>query len=345
MSRANGGLGRGAPLGGPLLPLLQHFDAAARHRSFTRAAEELNVTQGAVSQQMRLLEGRLGTPLFLRLPRGLALTPEGAQLAVTVRRMLAELDDVVARIRHQRHGPRLELGCPPSFAMLWLIPRIHRFSRAHPDIEIRYRGEFPGLSAGGMEADRGNLLIHYDPHAASHGTAEPLMAECLIPVASPALLDAQPALASPEGLRDATFLHDAVPWDGAPAFAEWREWIEAALPREAQRALGAAYQSGHQYNLAQLALRAASSGQGVAIGRSALVLDDIASGRLRDLYGPPIRSRAGYYATHDAAPGETGRVFLAWLQSQCREFDLLRSESLAGCGDGASPRGSCGDPG
>jgi LysR family transcriptional regulator, glycine cleavage system transcriptional activator len=336
MSGANDGPGRGASRGGPLLPLLQHFDAAARHLSFTRAAEELNVTQGAVSQQMRLLEGRLGTPLFRRLPRGLALTPEGAQLAATVRRMLSELDDVVARIRHQRQGRRLELGCPPSFAMLWLIPRIHRFSRANPDIEIRFRGEFPGFSTGGMEPDRGGLSVRYDPHAASHATAEPLMPECLLPVASPALLDARPGLASPEGLREATFLHDAVPWDGAPAFAEWREWIEAALPREARRILGTAYQSGHQYNLSQLALHAASSGQGVAIGRSALVLEDILAGQLRAPYGVPARSSAGYYTTHDVPLGETGRTFLAWLRAQCREFILLRREWLAGC-DGAAP--------
>ncbi|MCW8087364.1 LysR family transcriptional regulator [Sabulicella glaciei] len=321
---------RGGRQWGGLLPLLHHFDAAARHLNFTKAASELNVTQGAVSQRLRLLEGRLGIRLFRRLPRGLALTEEGAQLAAAVRRLLAELDDTVSRIQPRRRGPQLALGCPPSFAMLWLIPRIHDFSQAHPEVGIRFHGEFIGLAASGAAEAQGGLMIRYDPDMARHPGAEFLLPEYLIPVTAPL-----PSRGCPEPsagldrLHEATFLHDAAPWEGAPAFCEWREWIEGALPASARRRLGDAYRSGHQYNLAQLALRAASSGQGVAIGRSALVLEELAAKRLRVLKGAvPVRARAGYYVTHDGASSDARANFLTWLHGQCKDFEVARDLQL-----------------
>ena len=147
--------------------------------------------------------------------------------------------------------------------------------------------------------------------------------EYLLAVASPAFLDAHPALSTPADLDGAMLLHDATAWPGADEGAEWAVWLQAAGVPESRPA------PGRRFNLSQLALSAALAGQGVAIGRAALVLDYLRDGRLQALFGIAVPSPAAYRLVHTAKPNPRVLALGAWLRDQCTEFAIERDKALA----------------
>ena len=171
-----------------LLAWLRCFDAAARHGSFTRAAAELCITQGAVSQQVKQLEQWLGRPVFLRTPRSLLPTPEGKWLAVVLRESFEAIEGTLSQMRLSGEAAVATLSCSPSFAMQWLTPRMGEFFRQYPDVALRVFGEFHRLDRtrmvqGGIEA-----AVRFDLGGYTDLRATEFLDEWLIPVASPAFL-------------------------------------------------------------------------------------------------------------------------------------------------------------
>lgn len=309
-------------LSASLLGWLRCFEAAARHCNFTQAAGELCVTQGAVSQQVKQLEQWLDRPLFLRTPRALVLTPEGERLRFVLRESFQAIESTLTQLRKPRDKHPIALSCSPSFAMVWLTPRLGSFFRQHPDVGLRVYGEFHALDRSRMMRDGIEAAVRFDPGGYQDLQARVFLEEWLIPVASPNYLEAHPALRSPDGLRASMLLHDVSPWDGAGEFDEWQCWLRHAgvtLPDVAD---------GQRFNLSQLAVNAALAGQGVAMGRSALVLEEIESGRLVDLWGIHARSEASYHFV--CAHGQTAQVaeVEAWLVAEGAAFDTSRRQLL-----------------
>lgn len=297
--------------------------------SFTRAASELCITQGAVSQQVKLLEEWMRRPLFLRSPRSLVLTPEGQWLAAVLRESFHAIEGTLEQLRVQQAGGPLALSCAPSFAMGWLTPRLGDFFRAHPEVELRVIGEFHALDRGRMARDEVAAAVRYDPGDYHDLQATEFLDEWLLPVASPSFLAAHPALRTPADLKAALLLHDDNAWDGAGPHEEWEHWLRHAGVTLAQM------EQGHHFNLSQLAVGAALAGQGVAMGRAALVLDDLLAGRLVAPFGRPVRSRASYQFVSVVEPAPRTELVRAWLMTQASRFRVHRDEVLGGLPSGS----------
>ena len=271
-----------------LLAWLRSFDAAARHGSFTKAAAELCITQGAVSQQVKQLEDWLRRPLFLRTPRALVPTPEGKWLAVVLRESFDAIESTLAQMRQPAEAATATLSCSPSFAMSWLTPRLGDFFRQHPHTGLRVFGEFHTLDRTRMVRDGVEAAVRFDLGGYRDLNATVFLDEWLIPVASPEFLARHSPITTPEDLHGDWLLHDGSAWDGADTYEEWQHWF-------AQRgATPPPWAGGQQFNLSQLALGAALAGQGIAMGRAALVLQDVKAGRLVPLLGRSVPSRAAY---------------------------------------------------
>jgi LysR family transcriptional regulator, glycine cleavage system transcriptional activator len=301
---------------------LRCFEAAARARSFTQAASELCLTQGAISQQVRELEDRLGVPLFRRLPRQLVLTEEGEQLREVVTQSFDDLELALSRLQDRPADGPLALSCYSSFALLWLMPRIGAFYREHPEIDLRVSAEFHALEMATVLNEGIDAAIRYDPGEYRDLEATPLLDEYLLPVASPAFVQAHPRLRGPADLDGSMLLHDAIAWPGVAPDAEWRCWLSAVGIDASDLA------HGRLFNLSQLAVAAALDGQGVAMGRVALVLDHLEAGQLVPLFGRAARSPAAYRLVHVAQPHTRVGVFAQWLRDECDSFRQRRDEAL-----------------
>lgn len=315
-----------------VLHAIKYFEAAARNLSFTRAAEELHVTQGAVSQQIRGLEEQVGARLFKRLPRGLALTQEGERLHRAVHKALQDLETELHAIRPGSSSKTLVIRSSPSFSMTWLMPRLSDFSRQYPEIEIRLRGELFGMSTSRMNAEAIDLLVLYgQPSERSDPHVLPLMSEYVLPVASPHYLDTHDAIRQASDFARHVLLHDDAPWEGAPSFAEWGEWLRGATQSDADEVAGYG-RHGHQYNLSHLAINAALLGQGVAMARASLIVDELGRQQLLPAVPVCVRASAQYSLVLNTNPGNRNaiQVFKDWIVEQCRRFELERAALLGG---------------
>jgi LysR family transcriptional regulator, glycine cleavage system transcriptional activator len=269
------------------LPLtaLRTFEAAARHGSFTRAAEELHVTQGAVSRQVQALEARLGVSLFERNGRTLTLSLEGRRLATAATEALERLGEAVAELT----GPAsvVTLSMLPSVAACWMAPRMREFATAHPSIELRLSASrhLVDFQAEGIDA-----AIRYGPGGWTNVAAELLARERIFPVCSPGYA-ARLQLRAAGDLGRATLLHNDVP-DG------WREWFAAAGCPEV-----CADKNVYLDEDAAL-LRGAAEGEGMALGRSILVAGDLEQGRLVAPFDVSIPATFSYWFV---APAEARR--------------------------------------
>ncbi|MCC8396901.1 LysR family transcriptional regulator [Paraburkholderia sp. MMS20-SJTR3] len=300
-----------------LLGALRCFETAARLLSFTKAAHALNLTQSAVSQQIRHLEARLGYPLFVREPRKLKLTANGAVLFDTTAKALAEINRTLRQLAFER-AP-LQVNCLPSLALHWLMPRLTEFHRQQPDVSVRLQAEFQTLDRHAMDADQIDVAVRYDPGHYRHVQADVLMDEYLVAVATPEYLARHPRFAKGLAFDGAVLLHDASPWAGAAQFIEWRTWLEALRPDW----LG--HLDGPQFNLASLAVSAALNHQGVALGRSALIQDELESGRLIDVFGRHVRAPARYMLLSRRPDDERVAVFSTWIKAECERFERERA--------------------
>lgn len=250
------------------LPLnaLRTFEAAARHQSFLKAADELAVTPGAVSRQIKALEAELGLRLFERFNRAVRLTPVGERLAEAVRQGLGVLSAGVAEAQGARAGP-LAVSVMHSLAARWLAPRIHDFHQRHPDIQVL-------IAASDLPADlvrdRIDVAIRYGVGPYPGLAATRLIATRMFPVCSPKLLQVEP-LATPADLAGAHLLSDV---NVTPTEPIWRDWLAAAGVPDVDPGPGL------QFSNTYLAIEAALAGRGVALAQEAMVVDELASGRL-----------------------------------------------------------------
>ena len=205
----------------PSLDLLRGFEAAARLLSFTRAAEELFITQSAVSRQIKALEDHLGVPLFTRMNRALLLTDAGKTLYRTAALTLKLVDGAVNKLQNEPASRMLTVTTTVSFASLWLVPRLAAFRQLHPDMDIRVdaNNRLVDLARDGIE-----VAVRYAPPSLVPADAIRMFGEEVMPVASPALLRRQP-LRAPADLNDQVLLHYERPDSGAP-WLTWNAWLE-----------------------------------------------------------------------------------------------------------------------
>ncbi|MFQ5959628.1 MAG: transcriptional regulator GcvA [Alphaproteobacteria bacterium] len=290
----------------PPLTWLRAFEAAARHMSFTGAANELGVTQAAVSQQVRQLEDWLGTPLFNRQPRSLKLTDAGLGYLPVVRHafdhLAAGTEDLFGETRE---GP-VTVRVTSSLTYVWLVPRVGRFIAAHPDASLRLITDFDDAIApgqGGVDVE-----IRYGAGDWPGVRAERLFWEKLFPVCSPALMEGPVPLERPEDLKHHTMIHVI----GEPE--NWQMWLNAA------GVSGMSVGDGLQFDLHMMATQAAMAGIGVALGLSPMVDDALADGRLVAPFDIVIPARdAHFVVTPDEAISRSAvQAFKSWLVAEAR---------------------------
>ena len=248
----------------PPLNALRAFEAAARHLSFLKAAEELHVTPGAVSQQVKSLEDQLGLALFRRLPRGVLLTDAGQLYGKRLGQIFEEIRRATAEIVRDKDLSGLTVSTMLSFAARWLIPRLGSFNLAHPDITVRVLADGRLTDFATEDVD---LALRY-----GHGNypglhVELIFPETVFPVCSPALMAGPHPLLSFDDLRHHTLLHDVFTVD-------WAIWLHSASFDDVDPHRGPTFLSSDH------AIQAALRGEGVVLGRSALVADDLGAGRL-----------------------------------------------------------------
>lgn len=266
----------------PPLDLLAGFEAAARRLSFTLAAEERFVTQSAISRQVKALEEQLGVPLFLRGHRSLQLTTDGQRLYRTCTAVLEQLRATVVHIRQRERREVLALTTTPGLASLWLIPRLPRFARQHPGIDVRIDAD---LKPRDLARDGFDLAIRYGSLADAVGP--PLFAESLLPVCSPLLRRQGPPLREPADLAAHTLIDLApMPQPGMPT--EWQTWLQSAGLSELEPA------STVSFNSYSEAIGAALAGHGVALGRRPLVDELLRQRRLIAPFAGERASERGY---------------------------------------------------
>lgn len=289
----------------PLLPSLnglQVFEAAARHLSFTRAAAELNVTQTAVSHQIRRLEEQLGLRLFVRRNRALALTAEAQDYLPSVRAAFEDLRRATDRLLRQKRDDVLTVSTTISLAAKWLVPRLADFQDAHPGIEVRITTSMRLVDFRREEID---VAIRYGRGRWPGLRADWLMAEDIFPVCSPALVATGKPLQKPADLAEHTLLHVDSIRD------EWPLWLTAVgLP------VSFPVRRGLTFDERLMALQAAMDGLGVALGRTRIVEADIAAGRLVAPFDTlTVSPDAGYYLVGPADAAEAAKVklFRKWL--------------------------------
>jgi LysR family glycine cleavage system transcriptional activator len=284
----------------PSLNGLRAFEAAARHLSFTNAAAELNVTQTAISHQIRRLEEELGIRLFIRQNRGLALTAEAKEYLPGIRAAFNDLRLATDRLKRKDNDHVLTVSTLASLAAKWLLPRLSAFQEAHPGIDVRIT-----TSMGLVDFRSGDVdaAIRYGRGQWPGVRADWLMADQLFPVCSPALLSGARPLRCPEDLAHHVLLHSINEDD-------WRLWLTAAgLPADISK------QHGVTFDLILMVVQAAIDGIGVAIGRTSYVQDDIAKGRLVVPFNITLPADAGFYLVSPAGKTDSPNLaaFRQWL--------------------------------
>lgn len=295
----------------PLSPL-PSFEAAARLLSFSRAAEELHVTHGAVSRAIKSLEEQLGVLLFERDTRSVRLTPVGESYAYAVREVLERLALATAMVTARHLDSTLTVSTSGGFAGKWLVPRLYRFHQAHSDIDVRVSttGKLTNFLGDGID-----IAIRYGSGDYPGLTAEYLTGEEVFPVCSPRLLEGAHPLRSPEDLRHHTLIRDTYPID-------WASWLASAGVD------GVNPDGGLTFDFYTFAVEAAIKGEGVALGRTLLVADDLAAGRLIRPFDHSLPARGSYYVVYPPAALRQRKVkwFRDWLFAEIGKDNQIAVE-------------------
>src|SRR5947209_4176410 len=245
----------------PSLDLLQGFEAAARHLSFTKAGEELFLTQSAVSRQIKELEEQLGVELFHRRHRALVLTEAGQQFYAAAAQVLTTMRTATSRLRAQTGKKTLSVTTTNSFAALWLIPRLAGFTRKHPDVEVKITAE---TRVQDLERDGLDIAIRHGPASLAGPNAIRLFGERVFPVCSPKLMrDKKRPLRIPGDLKNHVLLQYDDP-EGRHPWLHWKTWLEVEGIAELRPAGTLAF-SGYEQIIPE-----AVAGLGVALGRRPL---------------------------------------------------------------------------
>ncbi|AZP73217.1 LysR family transcriptional regulator [Pseudomonas poae] len=285
----------------PPLPALHTFWVTAQCCNFTRAAEQLHITQGAVSRQVAGLESHLGYPLFQRQARGLSLTEEGREWSLRAQQVFGLIGDAVEQIGSRRQTLQLKAS---TCVMRWLLPRLMQWQKERPDVPVEltttvaYTVDF--------RREQFDAAVIYAPIAEQSAEARHLFDEQLTPVCAPALLD---GLASPTDLQQQVLLHPT------RDERDWALWLAAANTRLGNLA------QGHHFETLDLAMTVASQGSGVAIGDSALIGEDLKAGRLVMPFELRVPTGMGYYLVYPPGtqPSQELEALMNWLVSQAQQ--------------------------
>lgn len=291
----------------PPLKALRAFEAAARHGSVSQAAQELHVTQSAVSQQVRVLERHVGLPLFRRVGGQIELTPEGRDFFPPLRDALDSIDAAAARLAAGRTAGVLTVSLLPTFAMRWLIPRLGRFQQRYPEIEVRLvtTARLADLRRADIDA-----AIRYGGGEWPDARADLLMTEDMFPVCAPRLLSGKTALRK---VRDLS-RHTLLLVDAAPRKEDWALWLEAAGHPNLRPAGTMRFESSAQ------ALEAALAGLGVTLAHRPFVIDDLAEERLVAPFETVVPARDAYYLVYHHSRAELPRLraLRDWLLDEAK---------------------------
>lgn len=291
----------------PGTELLIAFETAARHQSFTRAAEELSLTQSAVCRQIGALEDFLGVQLFNRIKKRVTLSEAGQTYAKQVKSSLLQLErDTLALMAHQGTGEVLELAVIPTFATRWLIPRLVNFQTGHPTITLNMTTHTEPFIFTDTPFD---AAIHFGEAVWPGAESEYLFGEEMVPVCAVSLLGEASAI-SPEELAQKPLLHQSARLDA------WREWFsEAGLSNvNALR--------GPRYELFSMLVEAARAGLGVALVPRFFVSGEIAAGELLVPCPISLQSQRGYYLVYpeNKAQSVSLQSFRNWLLDQSMTY-------------------------
>lgn len=296
----------------PSLSLFQTFEVVARRSSFTLAADELCLTQSAVSRQIRALEDQLGLTLFQRLHRAIELTADGRQLWGAVTCGLEEITGCVGRLRAATGTPQITVAASVAFSYFWLMPRLEKFSALHPDIDLRVLATDQMISPRQEGVD---VAILYGDGKLDGGGTQLLFGEKVYPVCSPAYLRDHPELRTASDMLDQTLLH----LDGGGNIwgaVDWRVWMMA------QGVTGQPVRRGVRLNSYPMILQAAEAGRGVALGWSYITDAMLADGRLVCPVDKSLETQAHYYvsALEKAADSVAIAAFLGWIMDEVAEL-------------------------
>ncbi len=295
----------------PPLKSLRAFEAAARHLSFTRAADELFVTQAAVSHQIKSLEDFLGVPLFIRRNRQLLLTDEGQSYWPKIRDIFEILSNATDELKANRASGALTVSVVPTFATVWLVPRLTHFKQLYPDIEVRLKASDDIVDFVREDVD---IAIYYDTGDYPGMHSQTLLSERLTPLCAPSALEGPNALKSPEDLRHHTLLHDGT-------IGDWRRWLRAAGIK------GIALNNGPIFSHTSMVLQAAIYGQGIAMGHLVLSQAEVKGGRLVRPFELTLESDYSYdiVCPMESAARPKIKAFTDWIMEtvQRESSDLL----------------------
>ncbi len=286
----------------PPLKAIRAFESAARNLSFTVAGGELFVTQAAVSQQVKALEEYLGVALFKRMNRSLALTPEGQALLPHVRKAFDHLYKGVEVIESGRNSGRITVSILSSLAARWLVPRLGRFNRAHPDIDVLVSPSSQMTDFARQDVD---IAIRFGAGDYPGLRVDRLMGEYLFPVCSPRLTEGEHGVGCAEDLRYVPLIHD-------DDYSHWRTWLTAAGVSNVNPERGTIFTD------SSMLLEAAVAAQGVALAREVLARSELETGRLVRPFEMSLPAHFAYYVV---SPEETAdrpkvRLFREWLLAE-----------------------------
>ena len=297
----------------PPLNSLRAFEAAARHLSFTKAAEELSVTPAAISHQIKALEEFLGVVLFRRLTRALRLTDAGQAAFPKVREGFDKLAEAVEILRAEEESKVLTVSVSPSFGAKWLVPRLDRFRAAHPDFDIRIDATD---RLADFQGDNVDVALRYGKGNYPGLLVDKLFGVEMVPVCSPELLDGPQPLQQPQDLAHHTLLH--LDWileeQTSPS---WRMWLLAAGVSEVDATRGP------RFSMESMMVQAAIEGQGVALAMTVLVGGDLAAGRLVMPFDLSVCDPLNF-AFYVVSPTRTAEVpkvaaFRTWVLSEAAD--------------------------
>ena len=305
----------------PPLNALRAFEASARHLSFSRAADELGVTPAAISHQVRLLEDVLRVPLFRRVNRSVLLTDAGRSCLPLLSEGFDFLARAVAAAQADQDSGLLTVSIAPSFASKWLVPRIERFSNAHPEIDVRISAS---MTLVDFRSDKVDVAIRFGKGDYPGLRVDKLFAESISPMCSPTLMHGDRPLGVPTDLRHHTLIHD----DSAYLFGptpDWRMWLAAAGADSVDSSRGS------RFSFADHALQAAIDGTGVVLGRNSLAAADIAAGRLIRPFDLSLSIAFGYYLVRPDVAVEPPKVaaFCEWVLAEAHRDETTNERNVA----------------
>lgn len=295
----------------PPLNALKAFEAVARHMSFTKAADELKVTPGAISQHIRALEEEIGTPLFKRLGRQILLTDAAQSALPALREGFDRINDAARLMRQPMGRRKVAVSVAPSFAAKWLVPRMDGFHAAHPEIEIWISADMTTVDFSVADVD---IAIRYGAGLYEGCVSEKLLNETIIPVAAPSLVNGAPGIEKPADLSKHTLLHDgSVEQD--PTCPDWAMWLKARGVQGVDAARGP------RFNQTSLVIEAAAAGRGVALAKRAIAQSDLEAGRLLPLFEDTTPLAFAYWLVWPKGRTLTAplRAFMNWVRDEAKK--------------------------